>query len=71
MHMESSQMILTDLFAGQQGRHRQREQTCGHSGGRRGWDGLTDSTETYTLPYVKQIVNGICCVAQGAQFISL
>ena len=27
-----------NLFAGQQWRCRHREQACGHSGGRRGWD---------------------------------
>ena len=42
MHIESSKMVLMDLFAGQQGRHRHREQTCGHSGGRRGWHGLRE-----------------------------
>ena len=26
MHIESSKMVLMDLFAGQQGRHRHREQ---------------------------------------------
>ena len=30
------------LFAGQQKRHRHKEQTCGHSGGRRGWDELRE-----------------------------
>ena len=36
--MESSKMVLMDLFAGQQWRHRHREQTCGHSG--EGEDGV-------------------------------
>ena len=36
--MESRKMILMNLFAGQQWRHRHREQTSGHRGGRRGWD---------------------------------
>ena len=37
------------LFAGQQWRRRHRQQTCGHSGERRGWDKF----EKYTLPDVK------------------
>ena len=38
--MESKKMVLMKLFAGQQWRHRHREQTYGHGGwgGRRGWD---------------------------------
>ena len=36
-------MVLMSLFAGQQQRRRHREQTCGHSRGRRGWDGLRES----------------------------
>ena len=32
-------MVVRNLFAGQQRKHRHGEQTCGHSGGgRRGWD---------------------------------
>ena len=38
--MESRKMVLMNLLAGQQWRHRNREQTCGHSGARRGWDEL-------------------------------
>ena len=38
--MESRKMVLMNLFAGQQWKCKQREQTCGHSGGRRGWDEL-------------------------------
>ena len=38
--MESRKMILMNQSAGQQRRHRHREQTYGHSGGRRGWDEL-------------------------------
>ena len=32
--MESSKMVLMNLFSGQEERCRQREQTCGHSRGR-------------------------------------
>ena len=33
-------MVLMNLFAGQQRRPRDKEQTCGHCGGRRGCDEL-------------------------------
>ena len=36
--MASRKMVLVDLFTGQEERHRQREQTCGRSRGRRGKD---------------------------------
>ena len=42
--------------------------TVGEGEGGMDWE---NSTETYTLPYVKQIESGICCVTQGAQLISL
>ena len=40
--MESRKMVLMKLFAGQQRRRRQKEQTCGNSGERRGRDELRD-----------------------------
>jgi len=42
--MESGKMVLMNLFAGQQWRHRHREQIYGHGGrgGRRGWDKLRE-----------------------------
>ena len=46
-------MVLMILSAGQQRACKHKEQTFGHSGGRRGWDVWENSTETYTLPYVK------------------
>ena len=33
-------MVLMNLLAGQQWRHRNRKQTCGHSGTRRRWEEL-------------------------------
>ena len=39
--MESRNMVPRILCAGQQRRHRDKEQTSGHSG-RRGWDDLRD-----------------------------
>ena len=38
--MEFRKMVLMVLHAGQQRRHRRKEETFGHSGGRRGWDDL-------------------------------
>ena len=35
-------MVLMNLFTGQEQRHRSREWACGHSWGRRGWDGLRE-----------------------------
>ena len=53
-------MILMNLFAGRQWRHRHREQTYGHEQGEEGEGGVNreSSMETYTLPYVKQTVKG-------------
>ena len=39
MHaLESREMVLMNLFAGQRWRQGCREETCGHSGGKKGWD---------------------------------
>ena len=35
-------MVLMNLSAEQQKRRRSREQTCGHRGGRGGWDELRE-----------------------------
>ena len=51
--MEFRKMGLMNLFAEQKMRHRHREQTYGHRGGRSGWDELRCSIETYALLYVK------------------
>ena len=40
--MESRKMLLMNLFAGHHWRGGKREQTCGYSGGRRGWDELRE-----------------------------
>ena len=42
MYLECRKMVLMNLFAGQGKRHRQREQTCGHSRERRGWEELRE-----------------------------
>ena len=38
--MVSRKTVLMNLFAGKEWRHRHREWTCEHSGGRRGYDEL-------------------------------
>ena len=38
--MESRKLVPMILCAGHLRRHRHKEQTFGHSGGRRGWDDL-------------------------------
>ena len=43
--MESRKMIVMNLSAGRRWRRRHREQTFGHSAGRRGWDKLRDEYE--------------------------
>ena len=50
--------VLMNLFSGKQLRCRYREQTCRHNEGRRGWDKLMESMETYTKLYFKQIASG-------------
>ena len=59
--MESRKAVLMNLFAGQQWRHRHREQTYGHS---RGWCWKKERvgrrervTWKHTSPYVKQIAS--------------
>ena len=47
-------MVLMNVFAGQEWRHRYREQACGYSGGRREQDEC--SINIYNLPCVKQAV---------------
>ena len=42
MPMESGMMVLINLYAEQQWKCRQREQTCEHSGGRRRCDKLKE-----------------------------
>ena len=48
-------MVVMNLFAGQQWRHKHREQTCGHDARGRGWDELR---ETYLSLYIKQRAGG-------------
>ena len=68
IYMEARKMVLMNLSAGKQWRHRHREQLYGHrvGGGKGGMNGES-SMETYTLPYVKQMPAGICWMTQGTQ----
>ena len=50
-------MVLMNIFAGQEWRHRCREQIYGCSGGRRGWVKSRSSIDIHTLPFVKQIAS--------------
>ena len=59
--MESREMVLMNLFAGQAWRFRHREQTYGHGG--RGEEEESEmsgqsSMEGYRLPYVQQMAGG-------------
>ena len=46
-------MVLMNLFAGQQWKHRHTEKTCGHSNEGEGVTDGDSSMGTFTLPYVK------------------
>ena len=46
-----------NTLAGQEQRHRHREQTCGHSGQRRGWGKLRVALK-HIHDHIKQIANG-------------
>ena len=61
-------MVLMNLFVGQQFRCRQRKQSCGHSGGKRE-GGTNTSTDTYTLPCIKQVASGnlLCDTGSSTQ----
>ena len=50
--MKSRKMVRTNLSAGQEQRCIRREQTFGHSGGKRGWDELREQCwHLYTIMY--------------------
>ena len=51
-------MVLMNLFAGQQWRHSQREQTLDTAGEGDSGTNWESSTETYALPCVKWIARG-------------
>ena len=65
--MEFRKMVLISYLQGRN-RDRHREQTCGHSGGRRGWDELSEKHgNIYTTMYKIDSQWGIRCMIQGAQ----
>ena len=55
MYMESRKMVLMNYFQGSNGDT--REQTCGHSAGKR-VEQIEREDWKHTLPYVKWIVSG-------------
>ena len=59
-YMESRRMVLMNLFAKQQWRHRHREQTCGQCWGRRGrwWDEWREKLGCIYTSIWKQTANG-------------
>lgn len=61
-------MALMNLFSGQQGRNRHREQTMDTTGGEEG-EGRCKETEAWELPppCVRQPASGMCRVTQGTQ----
>ena len=48
---------------------RHREQTHGHSWGRRGWKNWESSTEAYTLPYVKLDSGNLLCGIRSSNLV--
>ena len=50
-------MIQMNVFAKQKERHRCREQTYGHQGGKEGWMNWEIGIDIYTLLCIKQITN--------------
>ena len=51
-------MVVTNIFVGQEQRHRRSEQTYGHGVGvEESGKNWKSSTDIYTLPCVKQITN--------------
>ena len=57
--MESRKMVLMNIFAGWQWRHRWREQSCEYSEGRRGWGELRE--------YHRNIPIAICKIGSQAE----
>ena len=61
--MESRNLVLMDLFAGQRQRHRHREWTCGHSARRRGCD--EEAWEHIPYHTENRWPVGICCTSSN------
>ena len=62
-------MVLMNLFAGQQWRHRHREQTDGHRrwGRRRGWDEWREEHRSAYTSVCETEPVGTFCVTPGTQ----
>ena len=60
-------MVLKNLFIGQQWRNRYREQTYRHGERAERVRCMERVTWKLTLPYVKSMTTGICCMAQETQ----
>ena len=56
--IESGKMVLMNLFAGKEQRHRRREWACGHSWGREGGMNWDSSTDKHTLACANQRASG-------------
>ena len=60
-------MVVTNIFVGQEQRHRRREQTYGHGVGvEESGKNWKSSTDIYTLPCVKQIASGKLLYSTGS-----
>ena len=57
--MESREMVLMSLFAGQEQRHRCGERTCGHSMGSEEWDALREQH--------RHVYSAVLCRAESCQ----
>ena len=67
IYMGSRKMVLINLLQGSKG-DPDREQICGHSRGRRGWDGLREQRWNIHITICKiRLPVEICCTMQGAQ----
>ena len=60
-------MVLMNLFAGQEQRHRGREQICGASRGRRGWEKLIGQHWNIHITIYKKASEWEVALYQGAQ----
>ena len=69
IYMESRKMVPMNLFAGQQWRHKHREQTYGHGqgeqAGRRGWDKRRKLHGNICTTICSREPMGIFCMTQG------
>ena len=70
MYMESGKIVLMEPIC-RAAVDRLGEQTCGHSGGGRGWDELKSSVEKYTLPHVKWVADDNLLYDEGSSNLVL